>query len=395
MRKYLIIYFLFCDLFFIMGCSKNNVPEKESEVEDVIDYQKSSLTINWDNSTLSCVAEKGGYARMHRLFDNRLMIVYEDHDGNISQKFSSDNGENWTKATIIVSDFYVENKVKIHVANPEFVQLKNGDLIFGCNFRPTRDEVYPFSIAICKSIDSGISWSEPQLIYSAEPRFTDGCWEPSFLQLPDDIVQVYFANEANFTDSNDQEITVMESSDNGTSWSNNRRVCYRQNSRDGMPVAVLHEDSIYVAIEDNVDGQFKPYIIKTALHDKWESPVLGESSNRKMALKIALPNAVYAGAPYLICTDDYCVLSYQTTENRGLDWEKSTMEVVVSNSPSENMAGATRPFEVPINKEAKWNSLTNMGTNKIAAISSTNFNSDYVGIWMIQGTIISNKLGEK
>lgn len=384
MRKYLIIYFFFFCAFFIMGCSKNK--------SDFEDSQKSSLTINWDNSTLFCIVEKGGYARMHRLYDNRLMIVYEDYDGNLSQKYSSDDGKTWTKAKKIISDFYIENNVKIRVANPEFIQLKNGDLIFGCNFRPTIDDVYPFSIAICKSTDLGITWSEPQRIYSAGQRFTDGCWEPSFLQLPDETVEVYFANESNFTNSNDQEITVMQSIDNGEDWLTNRRVCYRLNSRDGMPTAVLHKDFIYVAIEDNVNGQFKPYIVKTALSERWDSPVLGESSNRKMAFKTALPNAVYAGAPYLICTDDYCVLSYQTTGNRGTDWEKSTMEVVVSNSPFEKMSGATRPFDVPINKEAKWNSLTNMGNNKIAAVSSTNFNRDYVGIWMIQGTIRYNKL---
>lgn len=39
-------------------------------------------------------------------------------------------------------------------------------------------------------------------------------------------------------------------------------------------------------------------------------------------------------------------------------------------------------------KEAKWGSLTDLGGNTIAALSSTNFNSDKIGVWMIKGKIV-------
>jgi len=43
-----------------------------------------------------------------------------------------------------------------------------------------------------------------------------------------------------------------------------------------------------------------------------------------------------------------------------------------------------------LSKEAKWNSLTDLGNNKIAALSSTNFNSKTIGVWLIKGEIMNN-----
>lgn len=63
------------------------------------------------------------------------------------------------------------------------------------------------------------------------------------------------------------------------------------------------------------------------------------------------------------------------------------MEVVVSNKPC-NFRNPTQPFNVPLHKEAKWSSLADLGNNRVAAIASTNFNSDKVGIWLIKGEII-------
>ncbi|HXL00819.1 MAG TPA: exo-alpha-sialidase, partial [Dysgonamonadaceae bacterium] len=98
-----------------------------------------------------------------------------------------------------------------------------------------------------------------------------------------------------------------------------------------------------------------------------------------------------AGAPYLIRTDGgYYVLSYQTTNNRTSNWELSTMEVVVSDKPSDFIS-PSQPFVVPLSKEAKWNSLCDLGNGEIAAVSSTNFKFDKIGIWMIKGEIEDNR----
>ena len=63
------------------------------------------------------------------------------------------------------------------------------------------------------------------------------------------------------------------------------------------------------------------------------------------------------------------------------------MEVVVSDSPS-GFRNPSQPFDVPFSKEAKWNSLCDLGDDVIAALASTNFSSDKIGVWMIKGKII-------
>lgn len=354
----------------------------------------SQLSIQWDKNTLKCVADEGGYPRMHRLNDGSLMIAYENRRGDVVIAKSSDKGFTWSDTVRVFSHFqYADNQnrlsCRVNVANPEFIQLPNNDILLACNLRPDKDEVFPFTIALKRSTDNGKTWSPPVTLYEAAPRFSDGCWEPAFLLLPNGTLQVYFANENPYQNSNEQEISMLSSVDGGFIWTKNpQQVSFRANSRDGMPVPVIRENSIYAAIEDNGFEQFKPFIVKTSIADNWKDPVLANSSNRYAALQKPLPATVYAGAPYLIHTSGgYFVLSYQTTENRTSNWENSTMEVVISKTGT-NFQSPSQPFNVPLGKEAKWNSLTDLGNGHIAAVSSTNFNSSTIGVWIIKGEII-------
>ena len=128
--------------------------------------------------------------------------------------------------------------------------------------------------------------------------------------------------------------------------------------------------------------------MQSSIKQAWVNPVLEDSPYRYSALRNPLGNEVYAGAPYLVLTDKgLFVLSYQTTKNRSSDWELSTMEVVVRDRPSD-FRNPSQPFDVPLSNEAKWNALYDLGDNTIAALASTNFNSDKIGVWMIKGKII-------
>ena len=181
---------------------------------------------------------------------------------------------------------------------------------------------------------------------------------------------------------------MLTSTDNGIKWTAEpTTVSFRSEFRDGMPVAVHDGKQIFVSIEDNVSGQFKPYIISSNIDNSWSEPVLSNSNNRYNALEVALADSVYAGAPYLIRTNsDIYVLSYQTTENRTSEWEHSTMEVVISQNPY-SFKNPSQPFKVPLSKEAKWNSLSYLSNNTIAALATTNFNSNKIGVWLIKGKI--------
>lgn len=373
-------------LFFIIVVSCNYAENKE---------KSNDYFIKWDNETLTCISEKGYYPRMRRIKDNSLLVFYENGKGDIEFKRSFDEGVSWSETTIVYESFEYEDQnqgqsTRIKIFNPELIQLGNGDLLLACNLRPVKDGIYPFSIALKRSTDNGSTWEKERVVYKAHTSFKDGCWEPSFLALPDGTLQLYFANEFPYTESDEQEISMLSTIDNGVTWTQEAKtVSFRKNHRDGMPVAVLDGQNIVIAIEDNVMGQFfHPYLISGSIRDNWTTYISGTSPNRYNALTNPLSKDEYGGAPYLIKTDiGLYVLSYQTTKGRTDYWENSTMEVVISKTV-KNFGNPSQPFNVPLNKEAKWNSLTDLGDGVIAALSSTSFQSGMVGIWMITGKIL-------
>lgn len=376
------LIFLSVFLFAALSCeNRENQAEKDYFIE-------------WDNTSLICIAEEGGYPRLIKLVDESLLAVYENRRGDVVIKKSFDNGSTWSDPVVSFEAFnFTDTKTgeetRVNIANPEIIQLPDGDLLLAVNLRPRIEGIYPFSIALKRSIDNGATWSDADILFQAAELFRDGCWEPSFLLLPDGTIQIYFANEYPYQESDEQEISVLTSADNGFVWdSQPKKVSFRQNHRDGMPVGVHDGESVYVVIEDNVSGQFKPWIIRSSIKNSWEYPILSDSPGRYSALKKSLPDTVYAGAPYIIRTDSgIYLISYQTTENRSSNWELSTMEVVISDKPYD-FRNSTQPFDVPLNKEAKWNSLSDLGNNTIAALGSTNFNSEKTGVWMIKGKIV-------
>ncbi|MDR3059756.1 MAG: glycoside hydrolase [Prevotella sp.] len=355
--------------------------------------QDNDIRIAWDYSSMQQIAERGAYPRLLRMQDNSLIAIYETRTGNIEYKRSYDNGLAWSEPVRVFSQFTHKGdngaSTLVNMANAEIIQLKNGDIIAGANYRPAKAEIAPFSIAIRRSTDNGKSWLPEQVLYDAAPRFHDGCWEPSFLQLPDGEVQVYFANENPYQQSDEQEISVMKSKDNGATWGEATMVCFRQNRRDGMPVARIIGDEIVVVIEDNNIDRFKPYTVRTKLSDNWSKPVLVDSLNRNYSLTQKIDDSVYMGAPYLLkLPTGETMISYQTNENRASDWEYSTMEVAIGDKTARNFDRRTRPFDVPLDKEAKWNSLAMWDENTVVAFASSNFKSKEIAPWLIKGYII-------
>ncbi len=354
----------------------------------------SGVRIAWDYASMQQIAEMGGYPRLARLKDSSIFVIYETRTGDIHFKRSWDNGKTWSTPTAIFSKFSYSSldgkTTVVNIANPEVKQLQNGDIIVACNYRPRQEEIASYSIVIRRSLDNGRTWLPPQTLYVAAPRFGDGCWEPSFLQLPSGELQVYFANENPYRKSDEQEISMVKSFDNGKTWTEKAfTVSFRKERRDGMPVPILINNEIVVAIEDNKTDRFKPYTVRTKISDNWNQPVFAGSENRDYALDTHIPDSVYMGAPYLLkLPNGLTLLSYQTNENRPYDWELSTMEVAIGDKDARNFGKRTRPFNVPPDKEAKWNSIALWDDQTVVALASTNFKSKNVAPWLIKGYII-------
>jgi len=348
-------------------------------------------TIVWDSSTLTRVsapmAGYCGYARMIQLHDRSLLTVYEA-SGNIVCVHSKDLGRTWSHPDIIAS-----KEEGVNMAVPDIIQLDNRDLMVFYNPRPFKIEpTRHFEIRIKRSTDGGTTWAGGQTLYRAGYEFANGCWEPSPIQLPSGEIELFFANEGPYTHSDEQEISLLRSNDNGYHWSENpETVSFRAGKRDGMPVPVLlrNKVEIAVAIEDNADGNFKPYIIKNTLSQNWREVVGVDGSGRYYAFEDKVSPEVYAGAPFLRqLKSGETILSYQGTEGRTNKMAFADMKVVVGDDEATGFSGKTEPFRVPADRCGLWNSICVLDDDSIVALTSTNAYGKNMEVWMIRGRLM-------
>jgi hypothetical protein len=347
--------------------------------------------IVWDTTTLTRVSSPMpgycGYARMIQLPGRSLLTVYEAR-GNVVCVRSNDLGRTWSEPITIAAR---ENGVNMAV--PDIIQLKDKTLIACYNPRPSRrDTTRHFEIRIKRSTDGGNIWTDEQTLYRAGHEFANGCWEPSAIQLPSGEIQLYFANEGPYTNSDEQEISILRSNDNGRTWSHKAEtVSFRPGKRDGMPVPVLlnSKKEIAIAIEDNGDGNFKPYIIRNTLAQNWRDVVRGDSPGRHYVLQERIEPAVYAGAPFLRqLKSGETILAYQGTEGRRLHkMEFAEMKVVVGDSKASSFTNKSVPFAVPTDKCGLWNSICVLDDDSFIALTSTNAFSQYMEVWMVRGKL--------
>ncbi len=338
--------------------------------------------IEWASSRPVLVREGGHYGRIQRLNETTLIAGY-DLQRAIHVSLSSDEGRSWGPPTKVAA---IEGGV---CTNTELWVLKNGEVLCFFNFRPSKGTKKPFSIGMCRSRDRARTWSPPVILYSAGIDFDDGCWEPACVALPDGELQVCFANEGPYRQSNEQEITMIRSRDNARTWSEPVTVSFRKDSRDGMPVPVLARNgsTLVMAIEDNgLSGTFKPVIVCSRLErGAWkDAPAGGSSPNRWGALAKPLDAATYAGAPYLRqFPSGSFILSFQMAASG--EMKDSRMAVAVGTDKARDFAEPTFPFPKTTRAQL-WNSLFIKDATTVTAVSETTIDGT-PGIWAIDGTL--------
>jgi hypothetical protein len=335
--------------------------------------------VRWDSGNATLIQEGGHYGRIARL-DQKTLIAAFDYHRSIHIRRSHDQGKTW------------QPPIKVAEArrgtdtNTELCVLKGGQVLCFFNFRPDKNSGLRYAIAMSGSSDRGLTWSETRTIYQAGAEFGNGCWEPVCIQLPDESLQLYFANENPYPRSDEQEISLMRSNDQGITWSGTERVSFRKNHRDGMPVPVLAADlgRIFMAIEDNgLNGTFKPVIISTSL--KQSGSVDGSNPDRWSALSRPLAHQVYAGAPYLRrFPDGTFILSYQMAESGNM--KESRMAVSLGNQQARDFEVPTFPFPDASDIPQLWNSLFIKNAHTVTAISETT-HQGIRGIWAVDGVL--------
>ncbi|AQG79972.1 hypothetical protein AWR27_11935 [Spirosoma montaniterrae] len=374
----------------LTGCTSSRTVPPTKQANNTT----TQSTLVWDQQTRRKVStgpgiRYSGYARLVQLHDRSLLAVYEA-DGSIVAVRSQDMGNSWSAPVVIAA-----RQPGLNMAVPDVLELNDRSILVCYNPRPNPiDPARRFGIRTKKSYDGGQIWRDERLLYEAGYRFDDGCWEPSARQLPSGEILLFFANEGVYLTSNEQNISLLRSANNGLTWSQEPQiVSFRAGSRDGMPVPLLLNNGRewVVAIEDNGFRNFKPYIVRSTLTQNWQQPVLHNSPDRWPALAEPLPDSIYAGAPYLrqLPTGE-TLLSYQGTEGRVNDIKFADMKVVIGDSSARNFGSKSVPFIIPANKSALWNSLSILADSTIVALTSTNaYSADgTVDVWMIKGRFI-------
>lgn len=347
----------------------------------------------WDQKTLRKISSGSdvrysGYARLIQLHDQSLLTVYEAAGSIVAVK-STDSGNSWSAPIRIAP-----RQDGINMAVPDVLELKDHSILVCYNPRPYKiDPSRRFGIRTKKSYDGGQSWQDERLLYEAGFDFNNGCWEPAAIQLASGEIQLFFANEGIYETSNEQNISLLRSTDNGLSWTGKPQiVSFRAGSRDGMPAPLLlrNGQDIVFAIEDNGFRNFKPYLIHSTIEQNWRKPVTGSSPDRWYALAEPIRDTVYAGAPYIrqLPTGE-TILSYQGTENRINRMNNAEMKVVIGDSHARNFSQKSVPFRIPAGKSGLWNSLSILADSTIIALTSTNGYSTKgdVEVWMIKGRL--------
>ncbi len=391
----------------IFSCDKdgevtnpNDDPEVPGNNVESVDPAEG-IRIAWDFNTKVLISEENntgynGYPRLIQLQDGSLLVGYESN-GDVIVKKSNDNGENWSNPITVVED-----NEGVNMATPDVIQLDNGSILLMYNPRPT--EYAPpskkFLIKTILSNDGGVTWENDHVVYEGDNDFENGVWEPTALQLPSGEIQLFFSNENLYHNSNEQNISLLRSQDNGITWTEEPEITsFRAASRDGMPSPLYLEDQdiIIYAIEDNgSNNQFKPYIIRNTLSQNWSQTVNGSSENRSYALKEPLEDSEYAGAPYLAqLSTGKILLSYQGTDRRnGNELNNADMKVAIGNKNAKDFDRISIPFLIPEGKSALWNSIAVLDDDTVVALSTTNAFSNSSQVWMIKGYVIPEVMAE-
>ena len=348
----------------------------------------SSSRIFWDRNSEKTLFSSGNYARIIQLQDGRIMAAAEA-GGGISVCYSSNYGQTWTSPEVII-----RSANKVPYAVPDLIQLTDGTIIVGFNPRPSEpySEDRKFGIRAVRSTDNGRTWSNAIFIFDAQHTFNDGCWEPSFLELPSGELQCYFANENDFTSSNEQCISMCRSFDKGLTWGEPVRISFRPGTRDGMPVPILTADNeIVVIIEDNGwpgRSGFRATTVRCSLKDNWSSVVGADSPNRNMIFANEEDKQYASAAPYLrqLATGE-TIASWQGDygDRAGVSSDAYGMFVAVGDADAKNFKGITAPFDLSMSEHSLWNSVTSVGDGSVIALGSIGGQNVGNAIHMVKG----------
>lgn len=396
MKSVFLKIYIFFGLFVGLQACTSYSPPVIYALDDTppIDDTLKTATITWDKAERKISHEVyfAEYGRVKRYSGDTLLMVYhfgpkKNEWDNIALRKSFDNGKTWQKPQIVVAD---DNPEYYGFATPDLLVLKNKWLVLAYTGKGKPDDSLNNNLQIKISKDKGQNWSKPKVVALGRS------WEPGMLQLPNGEIQLFFSNEIlssyKAKGRHEQQVLLITSKDNGTSWDKPKRIAFTNRVRDGMPVPLLLQQNkgIVVALE-TVENNISPEIIWTSLKANWKYKDVGTIANGRRWYGTVDP--VWGGAPCLVqLPNGLTVLSMQTEGGRKIDrykgWKKNTVVVMVGNSLAKNFGSLSFPYpDLKIDEGRYFCSLFVTGPTSFALITTRNYPNGRSELFWKEATI--------
>lgn len=339
---------------------KGQIGSENFEIEKTVttwsDYSKVSVDatvkpvshiVEWDNTAMVNLTPENfqvEYPRMCRVDENKILLTYHgdvnDAWHNCYIKKSYDNGRTWTDA----EEVYNRNNSFFgtgfwRIVNPEMTRLSNGWIILTCVANANPETNYNCKVLATISKDGGETWGDPIIVGRGRT------WEPQVVQLPNGEVELLVSSEATWWEQGgalNQEVLSTRSTDNGETWTQNKRASYKPGARDGMPVAVVMQGNKGVLfIEESVNGGVPPTLQHRALDKEWDT-LAWDGADDKFRWRTGLKNG--AGAPYMIQlpTGEFLMMAH--TDQTGAVWQTCRPQTVMADNTGHNFRDYRSPL---------------------------------------------------
>ena len=212
------------------------------------------------------------------------------------------------------------------------------------------------------------------------------------VQLFDGEIELFYSSEAAWwpSDNVQQEILMVRSKDNGTSWTAPQRVAYTSGKRDGMPVPlVLNNNKGIVFPVESVNNSQSAWMNWSSIYSKWRYAD-GAATVANGRRWLSTTSGVWGGAPYIIqLPTGETILSVQDAGGRAIShWRKSTQIVMVGNSMAKNFTNVTYPWPgLPVTEGAIENGLFLRDSVTVMVVTSRIFSDGHSEVYWKGGRV--------